>query len=605
MPPKEALGESQPSPGQTSRSGRKRSHHEVDSQAVAEIEATPSKRRRSSTAGQASRASTGASEGDDAGHMINRTNGTATENGATQDDDELNQPPVVETPKTTTPRKRGRPPKNPASGNTPTPKAKQRQAAPRTPSKTLGAAASDDDDDATPRRQAGADRSARRKSARALIEHVVGDDGSEDEQDADGGLAREIYESSEGEDEDEAGDGNDDATTDNQDEGDGGNTETMADTPSKKPKRARKKRAKSPTPPRDLPPHELYFAQNKPGRPKTSNNTLASLSLLTHEEYFSIIQDQGDRHKDDIEYLESLHAESFPQWTFELSQGFSICLYGFGSKRSLLQKFARYLHAHGHGEGRKKQKIVITNGYAPTTTMREILTTIGLAIDLRISTAPPSIMAQSLLSHLSASADDTLLTLIVNSIDATPLRKPSTQSTLAQLAAHPRIHLVCSADTPDFSLLWDIGLRSAFSFAFHDATTFAPRTPAELDVVDEVHELLGRTARRVNGREGVAFVLRSLPENARNLFQLLVGEVLITMEEEGAGGDGGEDVGVEYRMVYNKAVEEFICSSEMAFRTLLKEYVFVSPPFFPFFFPLFILTSLPFFFSPVTPVEGC
>jgi origin recognition complex subunit 2 len=46
-------------------------------------------------------------------------------------------------------------------------------------------------------------------------------------------------------------------------------------------------------------------------------------------------------------------------------------------------------------------------------------------------------------------------------------------------------------------------------------------------------------------------------------------------DEQGGGGGtgavGGQEVAVEYRMVYNKAVEEFICSSEMAFRTLLKE----------------------------------
>jgi origin recognition complex subunit 2 len=119
-------------------------------------------------------------------------------------------------------------------------------------------------------------------------------------------------------------------------------------------------------------------------------------------------------------------------------------------------------------------------------------------------------------------------------------------------------------------LLWDIGVCSSFNFVFHDCTSFVPFT-VELDVIDEVHELLGRQARRVNGREGVAFVLKSLPENAKNLFQLLVGEVLIAMEEEGNGID--EAGGVEYRIVYNKAVEEFICSSEMAFRTLLKEYV--------------------------------
>jgi origin recognition complex subunit 2 len=178
-------------------------------------------------------------------------------------------------------------------------------------------------------------------------------------------------------------------------------------------------------------------------------------------------------------------------------------------------------------------------------------------------------MVPAILSHLNTTSST--ITLIVNSIDAAPLRKPASQTALAQLAAHPRIRLACSADTPDFALLWDIGVRSAFNMGFHDCTTFAPYT-AELDVVDEVHELLGRNAHRVNGREGVAFVLRSLPENAKNLFRLLVGEVLIAIEEEGDGGD--EPTGVEYRMVYNKAVEEFICSSEMAFRTLLKEYVY-------------------------------
>jgi len=142
---------------------------------------------------------------------------------------------------------------------------------------------------------------------------------------------------------------------------------------------------------------------------------------------------------------------------------------------------------------------------------------------------------------------------------------------LAQLAALPRVRLVCSADTPDFCLLWDSGLRSAFNFVFHNCTTFAP-LEAEVEVVDDVHELLGRRARRAGGREGVAFVLRSLTQNAKDLYRLLVTEVLVALDDENAvlGGEAG----VEYKMLYNKAVEEFICSSEMNFRGLLKEYVY-------------------------------
>jgi len=87
----------------------------------------------------------------------------------------------------------------------------------------------------------------------------------------------------------------------------------------------------------------------------------------------------------------------------------------------------------------------------------------------------------------------------------------------------------------------------------------------------------------------VGFVLRSLPENARNLYRVLVAEILAQMSEvedarlgdggsdkEGdAGGGGGRkggEMGVDYRVLYQKVVEEFICSNEMAFRQLLKEF---------------------------------
>jgi origin recognition complex subunit 2 len=133
---------------------------------------------------------------------------------------------------------------------------------------------------------------------------------------------------------------------------------------------------------------------------------------------------------------------------------------------------------------------------------------------------------------------------------------------------------------------------------------------------------LNRSGRRIGGKDGVAYVLRSLPENARNLFRILVAEQLALADssfethpgspdsdDSIIGHSGGEDmdmdldhgnvtkptrgrgrppkkaaapklkarktssfVGVEYRTLYHKAVEEFVCSSEMSFRTLLKEF---------------------------------
>ncbi|GKT84640.1 origin recognition complex subunit 2 [Colletotrichum tofieldiae] len=340
--------------------------------------------------------------------------------------------------------------------------------------------------------------------------------------------------------------------------------ETPSATPSRRRGRPRKQPPpKSPTPPRDLPPHEIYFEHNKPGRAKTSHNTLASLDFLTHDEYFDLLRAREEPHAEDLAYLQSLHEASFEQWRFELAQGFSLCLYGQGSKRDLAGKLAEHLYAVD-----PKAPIVVVNGYVRTVTPRDVFTTLASALSPSLKLpAQATAMVQTLSSALAASP--THLTVILNSIDAVPLRKPATQQLLSQLAAHPRIRLVATADTPSFPLLWDAAQRTSFNFLFHDCTTLAP-LDVELDPVDDVHELLGRKARRVNGKDGVVFVLRSLPENAKKLFELLVIEVLSAMDD-GEQQLGGENPGVEYRMVYNKAVEDFICSSEMAFRTLLKD----------------------------------
>lgn len=425
-----------------------------------------------------------------------------------------------------------------------------------------------------------ADRSARRKSARTIIERSIADNISEDGDDED--LARHIYESGE---EDESG-GNDDLQ----------DPESVSETTSKKaggrPKGS-KDRKTSPTPPRDLPPHELYFFQNRGGGTKTSNNNLSSMKLLDHEEYFSLMRDYEDPHAEDMQFLHELHSRSFNQWQFELNQDFNICVYGWGSKRKLLTSFAEYVYKSQTDH--HSNKIVVVNGYVHNTSIRDILNTLAGAV----SDHPPKLGSQvtEMFETLSGALEadkEKHITLIVHSIDGNPLRRSNAQTLLARLASHPQIHLIASADNPSFPLLWDSSLRSNYNFLFHDCTTFQPYM-AEVDVVSEVHELLGRSGRRVGGKEGVTFVLKSLNQNSRKLFQLLVAEQLAAMEEEVAddeNGDHGEmdngqrrgvpnkrnDQGVEYRLLYQKAVEDFICGDEVAFKTLLKEYAIPSVP---------------------------
>jgi origin recognition complex subunit 2 len=460
------------------------------------------------------------------------------------------------------------------------------------------------------------DRSARRKSASALQGSLVDNSDVEDDT-TDVRIAAEILDS-----EDEEGDESAEETIGVS------NAPKAPDTPSKTGKpRGRpkgKRRDRTPTPPPDLPPHETYFFQNRAGGNKTSTNALPSHLLLDHDDYRTRIQAFQDPHESDIRRLKQLHQRGFDQWTFELEQGFNLCLYGYGSKRNLAMSFAEHIYQHAE----KTPKILVINGYTPGLTIRDVLTTVTsqmLPKTIKLPAQPTAML--DLIFESLTERSSIRLTLIIHSIDHPNLRK--SQPLLARLASNPSISLLATCDTPNFALLWDISLTRQFRFLYHDATTFEPYT-AELDVVEEVNTLLGRSGRRLGGKDGVGYVLKSLPENARNLFRILVAEQLALADVEGGGdpaatpafsdididsddvlGASDEEAalqqdasptrrvrgkgrpakkakkprappkpiassvaveGVEYRTLYHKAVEEFVCSSEVNFRTLLKEF---------------------------------
>ena len=355
-------------------------------------------------------------------------------------------------------------------------------------------------------------------------------------------------------------------------------------TPSKKGSRRRGKE-RSPTSP-DLPPYEHYFWQNRPGRVKLSNKPLP-VPLLTHEECHEHLASYKDPHSGAYESLRQVHIKSFPQWHFELSEDFNICLFGYGSKRRLVTDFAEFLYERLP----RPPKIFVINGYTQNLNLRHALTTLATLIyDCKPTDLPgdlgsqPQDILNSMLNQMTENPPEDPVFVFVNSLDAVPLRRSPIPTLFAQLASHPSIHLLATCDTPNFPLLWDVALREQYCWVFHDTTTFQTFAGVEIpNVVDEVNELLGRSGRSIKGKGGAGFVLRSLPENARNLYRVLVAEILAGssegMDEIGEAIEGGDDTGnggelrgVERKALYQKAVEEFICSNEMGFGQLLNEF---------------------------------
>lgn len=422
----------------------------------------------------------------------------------------------------------------------------------------------------------GVDRSARRKSTRKIIERTIRDDGSDHESSEDDLLAQQIWDEEE---QDTVGGAE-------EEEEDGDEIAMDPETPSKRPRGRPKgsKNKRQETPPGDLPPHEKYFWDNRPGYSKTSTNTLSSNLLLNHDDFYKFTQSYVDPHQPSKDFLMSLHQSSFLQWDFELKNGFNICLYGYGSKRAVIQSYADHIHEIA---AKKQVKIIMVNGYDTGITLQDILNPLASTLFAKHLKLPaqPAALLQLILERLDEKPPVEPTHILINSLDAQAMRRPAIQSTLTSLAAHPSIRVIATCDTPNFPLLWDVTLKRQFRFLFHDCTTFESYDQ-EIDVVESANSLLGRSGRRIGGRDGVGFVLRSLPENARSLYRILVAEQLAAAAlEDGIEGEevhilaDGQDKGasitaegIEFRVLYHNAREELVCSTEHQFRTLLKEF---------------------------------
>jgi origin recognition complex subunit 2 len=392
-----------------------------------------------------------------------------------------------------------------------------------------------------------ADRSARRKSTRHFVHEEESGEDSEDE------LVKRVYG---GDEEEEGEDDTEDGAT--------------------KRKRGGKAKKREVTPPPDvLEGPESFFHQNRKGRQHTSTSSLASLKQMDHGRYFGLLREHTPDHVPDREFLLQVHTDDFGQWIFELSQGFNLLLYGYGSKRKLLLSFAEKIYT-------RPGSVVVVNGFITGIKIKDVLGTVATALlganhNVKLGVSPND-MLENLLSLLDeASAQK--MTVVFHNLDGEALRQERSQAVIARLAAHPKISLVASIDHIRAPLLWDAARVSQFNFLWHDATTFEPYT---VEIPPDEALSLVDGAGRAGGTKGVKYVLASLPSNAKSLFRILVSHQLQAMVDDGDAGKGkkvdASDYGVEYRVLYQRAVGEFICSNDVAFRTLLKEYVWPNFP---------------------------
>lgn len=371
---------------------------------------------------------------------------------------------------------------------------------------------------------------------------------------------------------------------------------------------------------------DVYFSHANRKLHISKHVLSALVEPLSKDEYKTLIarSDSANRHTREIGRLNAEHTKWFGQYAVELAQGFNLCFYGYGSKRATINAFAQSRCAtRGH--------VVVINGYIPSLRVKDILGAIeqvpGLADpDTNASVgagAGTGIEGQTKrIYDFFRSTDTPALYLIVHNIDAPALRNAKARAVFATLALHPRIHLVASVDSIHAPLLWSTAEVTArkhtlaaraegegegkvpsargYAWVFHDLTTFVPYDD-EIAASRDVTALPGPAAGSVGagglgdaaaGAEGpltevaVRHVLASVTEKARKIFRLLATHQLAAIAEGGGGGahdDGGQEApmgvagmdryGMQYDLLFQVALREFIATNDTVLRALLGEFM--------------------------------
>ena len=361
---------------------------------------------------------------------------------------------------------------------------------------------------------------------------------------------------------------------------------------------------------------DAYFS-HVASRAQTSSNVFSALvPPLSQEEYIEGIQLAHASTSNLLPIRPKLleadqsRAQLFARFLIELNEGFNLLLYGLGSKRQTLDRFARESCAKvGH--------VVVANAFKPDFSLKELLTSIekipGL-VSVSTSTTVEN-HAKRIDEALAQPTQKRHLYLIIHNIDAAPLRSQRAKSCLALLAMNPRIHIAASIDHINAPFLWSSSECAArkpelassqphnssanpkrgFAWLWHDLTTLEPYD-AELAYADrssisgahtgshrkasEAALLAAQSAGTAMSETAALHILASVTQRAKKLFILMATRQMESVLESAgteakASAAGTSDLqqhGIGYDALFNAARDNFIATNDTALRALLGEF---------------------------------
>lgn len=348
---------------------------------------------------------------------------------------------------------------------------------------------------------------------------------------------------------------------------------------------------------------EGFFDQRKPTRSRgKSTNTMAMAPEITREE-FALISNTFNKLflKRKRDKLYELHYKMFPQYWFELTQGFTLLFYGVGSKREFLEKFAieylspkltqiqLYLNKDQTQSPSSVSKqhtgipCIVVNGYNPTCSYRDVFKDISKILFPEQLTSNEtkywgnhvSLQVSRMIEFYEKQPHDIKLILVIHNIDGPSVRKEAFQTMLSSLSVIKQIAIVASADHIYAPVLWDNKKSQNYNFIFHDVTNYEPYSVESS--FQDVMKMGKREA--TTGAEGAKYVLESLTINSKKLFKVLVETQITKMESDNNGKKvppmkrPSLNTGLEFKHLAQRCAHEFIASNDISLRTMLREFI--------------------------------
>lgn len=298
-----------------------------------------------------------------------------------------------------------------------------------------------------------------------------------------------------------------------------------------------------------------YFF-NQAGGSTTSNHTLDRLKnpRLPQDQLFKLLDSMriSKEHQKSIKELHNDYRNQYLKWLFYLNEGFSVLLYGLGTKKKLLEDF--------HKEFLSDKPVIVVNGFFPSLTIKDILDAITKDL-LGLSVTLTNLHEVVDLIEEEMNKIESHIFVIIYNIDGTMLRNEKAQSTLSRLSSVANIHLLASIDHINAGLLWDNTKLATFKFLWWDTTTMLPykeETANENSLLVQNSGVLALSSMRN--------VFQSLTTNGRGIFLLIVKSQI-----NNKGNSNYQ--GISFKDLYWACREVFLVSSDVALKAQLTEFI--------------------------------